>query len=89
MRNCAEPAGHGAGRALREEGDRLWCHTGLWDSSWLASPAVLWVLLEPLPSHSRESLSCLQPPRIAVLVEWASLGLEIIPCGNAAEEEGM
>lgn len=28
-------------------------------------------------------------PRTAALVEWVSLGLEINPRGNAAEEEGM
>lgn len=41
---------------------------------------------EPPSPHSRESLGCLQPPGTAVL---ASLGLEIQPCGSAAEEEGM
>lgn len=49
----------------------------------------LQLLLEPPSSHSRESFGYLQPPRAAVLAEWAPLGLEINPGGNAADEEGM
>lgn len=49
----------------------------------------LQLLLEPPSSHSRESLGYLQPPRTAVLAEWASLDGKINPRGNAAEQEGI
>lgn len=90
MRNCAESAGHGAGRApCGEEGDRLWCDTELCCAVGSAFLPELQLLLEPPSSHSRESLGYLQPPRTAVLAEWASLDVEINPRGNAAEQEGI